>query len=389
MAAIIFPPNPAGQTPVNTFSTTSTPLANTANTFTYTWNGTAWTSAPAGGGGGGTVTGVLGSAPIVSSGGTNPTISATLATAPQAAAGTSSFTLMTPQFAVPKDTSGMAGAALLPSGGNYAGTTTGMFRFNTTSNHVEFYDGTARQTSVNRSGDTMTGGLYFGTVGAAAGNGDSWSGTGSGNVQGGVIGFQAGAYLTMSRGGSAPIGLNRTDGIGSFIDFYDANGFAGFIGKNTVNWFCYQIDTSPLMIQSTGNEVYIQGNNAGGPVTFRDGGGNAIAFVNNAGAFITISDENIKVDVEPLTYGLSEVIQLEPKSYKLVYQVEDDHGDAPTQLGFLAQQVEPIVPEVVDYRTDEKGNTTCSIAYSELIPVLVNAIKELKAEFDEYKASHP
>jgi len=59
MAAIIFPPNPAGQTPVNTFSTTSTPLANTSNTFTYTWNGTAWTSAPAGGGGGsGTVTSV-------------------------------------------------------------------------------------------------------------------------------------------------------------------------------------------------------------------------------------------------------------------------------------------------------------------------------------------
>ena len=62
------------------------------------------------------MTGVLGSAPIVSSGGTNPIISATLATAPQAAAGTSAVTLMTPQFAVPKDASGMTGAALLPGG---------------------------------------------------------------------------------------------------------------------------------------------------------------------------------------------------------------------------------------------------------------------------------
>ena len=48
MAAIVFPTNPAGQTPINTFSTTSTPLANTTNSYTYTWNGTAWTSAAAG-----------------------------------------------------------------------------------------------------------------------------------------------------------------------------------------------------------------------------------------------------------------------------------------------------------------------------------------------------
>ena len=81
MAAIIFPPNPAGQTPVNTFSTTSTPLANTANSFTYTWNGTAWTSASSGGGGGGTVTGVTGTLPItVATGTTTPVIAINAAT---------------------------------------------------------------------------------------------------------------------------------------------------------------------------------------------------------------------------------------------------------------------------------------------------------------------
>jgi hypothetical protein len=78
-AAIILPSNPAGQTPVNTFSPTSTPLANTSNTFTYTWNGTAWTSASTGGGGGsGTVTsvgiigtsgvGVVSGSPVTSAG---------------------------------------------------------------------------------------------------------------------------------------------------------------------------------------------------------------------------------------------------------------------------------------------------------------------------------
>jgi hypothetical protein len=77
MAAIVFPSNPAAQSPTNTFSPTSVP-ANTYNSYTYTWNGTAWTSSAAGGGG--TVTGVAGTAPIVSSGGSAPAISITPAT---------------------------------------------------------------------------------------------------------------------------------------------------------------------------------------------------------------------------------------------------------------------------------------------------------------------
>jgi hypothetical protein len=42
--AITFPVDPAAQTPTNTFSPTSTPVANTTNGNTYYWNGTAWTS---------------------------------------------------------------------------------------------------------------------------------------------------------------------------------------------------------------------------------------------------------------------------------------------------------------------------------------------------------
>jgi hypothetical protein len=45
---LIFP-TPGGQTPVNTFSPTSTPDATT-NGVTYTWDGTKWTAAASGGG---------------------------------------------------------------------------------------------------------------------------------------------------------------------------------------------------------------------------------------------------------------------------------------------------------------------------------------------------
>ena len=40
--ALIFPSSPGTQTPVNTFSPTSTPVANTANSNIYTWTGAVW-----------------------------------------------------------------------------------------------------------------------------------------------------------------------------------------------------------------------------------------------------------------------------------------------------------------------------------------------------------
>ena len=50
--SINFPSNPAGQTPTNTFSPTSTPSA-TSNGITYIYDGTKWTTDSSGGGGGG------------------------------------------------------------------------------------------------------------------------------------------------------------------------------------------------------------------------------------------------------------------------------------------------------------------------------------------------
>ena len=41
--AIVFPTDPGAQTPVNTFSPTSSPVVNTTNNNRYLWNGVAWT----------------------------------------------------------------------------------------------------------------------------------------------------------------------------------------------------------------------------------------------------------------------------------------------------------------------------------------------------------
>jgi hypothetical protein len=87
------------------------------------------------------------------------------------------------------------------------------------------------------------------------------------------------------------------------------------------------------------------------------------------------SDARLKENVEPITNALSDVTQLEGVSF--------DWKDTGTRgHGFIAQQVEPILPDVV--QTDEETGIK-SINYVGMIGHLVEAIKELKAEIEELK----
>jgi len=51
-------------------------------------------------------------------------------------------------------------------------------------------------------------------------------------------------------------------------------------------------------------------------------------------------------------------------------------------MGFIAQEIKDILPNVVT--TDDNGYM--SVDYSRVAPLLVEAVKELKAENDELKA---
>ncbi len=95
---------------------------------------------------------------------------------------------------------------------------------------------------------------------------------------------------------------------------------------------------------------------------------------------INTSDRRDKTAIQPINYGLSTVMQLQPVSYQW--------KDAPqqgTKLGFIAQDVQGVVPEVVvdkEVRENPDGSSSIvpaerlGIYYSDLIPVLVKAIQE-------------
>ena len=97
------------------------------------------------------------------------------------------------------------------------------------------------------------------------------------------------------------------------------------------------------------------------------------------------SDLRLKNVGANVSYGLAEVKQLQPRQYAL-----KDIPDV-NKLGFIAQEVESIIPEAV-YDTKEEldghqegDRTKLGMEYVQLIPVLVNAIKELSSEVDTLK----
>ena len=95
------------------------------------------------------------------------------------------------------------------------------------------------------------------------------------------------------------------------------------------------------------------------------------------------SDERLKNVGADFSYGLTEVLQLQPKQYAL--KTEPDTN----KLGFIAQEVESIIPEAV-FDTGEKleghqegDRTKLGMEYVQLIPVLVNAIKEQQVTIND------
>jgi len=104
------------------------------------------------------------------------------------------------------------------------------------------------------------------------------------------------------------------------------------------------------------------------------GTGNSPTFASvTSGGFQTSSDVRLKTGIENSVYGLSEVLQL--RSVKYV-------KDQKTEVGFIAQEIETILPEFVSENSD--GMKT--VNYGQMVSVLVKAIQDLKSEVDTLKA---
>lgn len=101
-------------------------------------------------------------------------------------------------------------------------------------------------------------------------------------------------------------------------------------------------------------------------------------------AFFNLSDSRLKVNLHPLEGALDKVMKLKGITFDWNHSVDSTKNlDNKNHIGFIAQDVEKVFPQVV--MTADDLMKTKSVAYSDLIPVLVEAIKELKVENDRLK----
>ena len=101
------------------------------------------------------------------------------------------------------------------------------------------------------------------------------------------------------------------------------------------------------------------------------------------GTIGTCSDERFKTDVSQLSGALEAVGQLRGIRFKWRAQEFPSHGFSQAeQIGFLAQEVAGVLPEVVS----EGSDGTYSLDYGRLTPLLVEAIKEQQAEIQALRS---
>jgi hypothetical protein len=208
-----------------------------------------------------------------------------------------------------------------------------------------------------------------------SGNSNTLIGQYNGN-QGGLDIRLLSNYIVLSDGDGNPRGI--FDGSGNYIvggTLANNNNSTSF-GFNVANGnqFCNHINGT------TSGTGYIQFSYNGTVIGSITQSGTTAVLYN------TTSDYRLKSNVQPVTSGLSVINQLNPVNFTWISDNEAD-------TGFLAHEFQAIIPRAVTGAkdaVDADGKPVYQqMDNSGAIPYLVAAIKELKAEFDSYKATHP
>jgi hypothetical protein len=130
-----------------------------------------------------------------------------------------------------------------------------------------------------------------------------------------------------------------------------------------------------LSALSVSNEVNI----FNGSVTAR--------FQGAASAWSFVSDARDKKDIEDLELGLDFVTKLKPRKFK--WDLRNSNVDKNKKAsGFIAQEVKEVLDEVnADYTgiVDTNDPEQYTVSQANIIPMLVKAIQELKAEIELLK----
>ena len=206
-----------------------------------------------------------------------------------------------------------------------------------------FPAGSASAPSITTTGDTNTG-VFFPAADTAAittGGTERMRVTSGGNL----------LVATTSNSGQSDklhvdgnIGITKSGGTAPQINFYSSSSTIDFVNRNsggakTFSW-------------------YYGASGDGAPGT-----------LSTSGVWTNASDARGKENISDIHYGVDAVMALQPRQY-------DVKSDGSHAVGFIAQEVLPVIPELVHVTKRDGTDEFYGLDYGSMTAVLVKAIQE-------------
>lgn len=222
------------------------------------------------------------------------------------------------------------------------------------STNLYFTDARAR--GVFSGGD----GINIATDGTISFDGEGELNTYKGNefITTGSVSGDEKAFITGKRLINVPFGVLNSNWSGTDYEVLTW-------GPSGINVNGYGYFNDDVQVRDGDVEVY----SGSTKVAQIDQSGNGI-FLGDVTTNGSFSDERLKENIVPLEKGLDTLEQI--KTYTFNYK----DGPQDTHPGVIAQELEQLVPEVV-YDIEMEDDTYKAVRYQQIVPVLINAIKDL------------
>lgn len=173
------------------------------------------------------------------------------------------------------------------------------------------------------------------------------------------------AVFIDERGLVDRLGVNTLPATALHVNHFNNSVSGGFRLQNNVggNWWKFYVSSSS-------NTLQLRNNTSGSVVgTFATGG------------VYTASDKRLKKNIESMPYGLKDIMKLKALRYDYI----SDDSNSNKSIGFIAQDLSEVIPELVLYQEDADQY---SVNYAGMSVIAIKAIQDQQIIIDEVKAEN-